>query len=63
MDTLEKSGVARLAKERRTGPEGRTLIASAIASFRVVSPSLYSCFKDDTAAAELFPIHVAFQPP
>ncbi|KYM77796.1 hypothetical protein ALC53_11807 [Atta colombica] len=81
MDTLEESGVARLAKERRTGPEGKpssqkspwravvgsrpgsTLIASAIASFKVVSPSLYSCFKDDTAAAELFPIHVAFQPP
>lgn len=27
-----------------------TLMASAFASFNVVSPSLYSCFKLDTAA-------------
>lgn len=28
----------------------RTLIAKALASSRVISPSLYSCFKVDTAA-------------
>ena len=40
----------------------RTLMLRSSASLRLVSPPLYSCLSCDTAADELLPMQVAFQP-